>query len=156
MRLISFCGMAGVGPEPDFRWTAANDALIVFELEKPVDLVLKIQAEPFLVPGRVERQELRVSLNGKFLTTLVLNEQREYDLSLPLQLSDLRQKNVLTLTLPNATSPRSLGLSDDSRHLGIAVHSISFEQPLRNRERTGVPERAARLGWWMRPVVDSK
>ena len=23
--------------------------------------------------------------------------------------------------------------------------------PLQNRERTGVPKRAARLGWWMRP-----
>jgi hypothetical protein len=23
--------------------------------------------------------------------------------------------------------------------------------PFQNRERTGVPERAPRLGWWMRP-----
>ena len=123
------------GPEPEFRWTAASEALVVFELERPVDLLLKIQAEPFLVPGRVERQEVRVGLNGKFVTTLVLNEGREYDFSLPLHSSDLRQRNVLSLALPNATSPRSLGLSDDSRHLGIAVHSISFEQQLLSRER---------------------
>ena len=109
--------------------------MIVFELEKPVDLLLRIQADPFLVPGKVEGQELRVSLNGKLLTSLVLNEPREYDLYLPLQLSALRQRNVLSFTLPNATSPGSLGPSDDSRHLGIAVHSISFEQQLQNRER---------------------
>jgi hypothetical protein len=123
------------GPEPGFRWTGAREALIVFELEQPVDLLLRIQADPFLVPGKVGQQELRVSLNGNLLTTLVLNEPREYDLAVPLRLSDLRQQNVLTMSLPNATSPRSLGLSDDSRHLGIAVHSFSFEHLLPNRER---------------------
>jgi len=48
--------------------TAASEAQVIFEIEKPVSLLLKIQAAPFLVPGSVERQEVRVTLNGKFLT----------------------------------------------------------------------------------------
>jgi hypothetical protein len=118
------------GPEPDFRWTAASEALVIFEIEKPVSLLLKIHAAPFLVSGKVEQQEVRVSLNGKVLTSLVLNEPREYDLSVVLPVSEMRQQNILTLRLPQATSPQSLGLSDDARHLGIAVRSLSFEQPV--------------------------
>lgn len=119
------------GPEADFRWTAAREAQVIFELEQPSDLLLRMKATPFLVPGKIERQEVRVSLNGKFLNTLILNEAREQELSLSLAKSDLRQQNVLSFKLPHATVPHALGLSDDSRRLGIAVSSLSFDQPER-------------------------
>jgi hypothetical protein len=114
-------------PEPDFRWTASNEATVIFAVEKPVDLLLKINATPFLAPAKVERQQLLVSLNDKAISTLVLDEAKEYELALPLSAKDLLAKNILKFSVPYAVSPRALKIGYDSRHLGIAVRSISFE-----------------------------
>ena len=116
------------GPEPEFRWTRAGEATVIFKLENPVDLLLKIKASPFLFPGKVGRQSVTVSLNDKVASSFVMDEAKEYDFTLRFSASDLKQQNVLSLNLPNATSPRSLRVSYDPRHLGIAVHSISFQR----------------------------
>jgi hypothetical protein len=116
------------GPEPDFRWTSAGEATVTFKLETPIDLLLNVKATPFLIPGKVERQGVRISVNGKLVSSLVLDEAKEYDFALRLSARDLKQLNVLSLSLPNAASPRSLGIGYDSRHLGLAVHSISFQR----------------------------
>ena len=96
--------------------------------KQEADLLFKIKASPFLFPGKVARQSLSVSLNDKVVSSFVMDEAKEYDLTLRLSASDLKQQNVLSLNLPNATSPRSLRVSYDPRQLGIAVHSISFQR----------------------------
>ena len=50
--------------------------------------------------------------------------EREYQIELPARM--LRSQNVLTFTLPDATSPQRLGLSKDSRKLGLALYWLKF------------------------------
>jgi hypothetical protein len=66
-------------------------------------------------------------LNDKAISTLVLDEPKEYELALPLSAKDLLEKNILKFSVSHAASPRALKIGYDSRHLGIAVRSISFE-----------------------------
>lgn len=114
------------GPEKDFPWTSARDATIVFAMDKPIDLTVKIRVAPFLVPGKVDRQVITATINGKASRSFVLDQSKESELRLSLPVNDLQQQNVLRLSLPNARSPQSLGVSSDSRRLGIAASSIVF------------------------------
>ena len=116
------------GPEPVFRWTCADEATVIFKLEKPTDLLLKIEASPFLFPGKIERQTLQISINDKLVSNLVLDEAKEYDLGLRLSAADLQQQNVLRLNLPEATSPRSLRIGYGSKRLGLAVRTMTFQR----------------------------
>jgi hypothetical protein len=116
------------GPEPVFRWTCADEATVIFKLENQTDLLLKIEASPFLFPGKIERQTLQISINDKPVSDLVLDEAKEYDLALRLSAGDLKQQNVLRLHLPRATSPRSLRIGYGSKRLGLAVRAITFQR----------------------------
>jgi hypothetical protein len=114
------------GPDRESRWTMGNEAAVIFAMDHPAGLLLRIRATPFLVAGRLTKQEVRIKLNGRLVDALILNEAKDYDLSVPLPAAALSQKNILSVTLPNASSPRSFGVGYDGRHLGIAVRSLIF------------------------------
>ena len=69
---------------------------------------------------------MRLSLNGETLTTLTLNEPvpKIYSIELPRQF--VRERNVLTFEMPDAESPKQLGVSEDSRVLGINVQWLEL------------------------------
>lgn len=121
------------GNENEFRWTDDDEAAIVFALNDITDADLQMKLSPFLVPGQVSEQRVIISLNGRKIETLALRETaaREYSLALPQEL--LRRKNILTFELPDAASPMSLGISNDSRLLGMAMYWLQ----IRSRSTTG-------------------
>jgi hypothetical protein len=79
------------------------------------------------VPGKLGEQRLLVERNGQALPTLILNnrEAAEYSIVLPDNL--LRARNVLSFATPDAVSPRSLGVNEDQRRLGINVQWMEFK-----------------------------
>lgn len=109
------------GREPQNRWTDRNRAAIVFSLEEIKDSTLLIKLNPFLAPGKLERQRVEIKLNNQTITTLNLKdtEAKEYSIALPSSL--LQRDNVLTFNLPDAASPQDLNISEDARLLGISV-----------------------------------
>ena len=111
--------------EPQCRWTDGHDAAFVFSMTSPRDTLLTIKATGFVAPGS-PRQRVSVALNGATLSNFELTDDsgREYTTELPAAI--LRDKNVLTFTLPDAKSPQRLGLSKDSRQLGLAVYWLRF------------------------------
>jgi hypothetical protein len=114
------------GPESAGRWTERGSAAIRFSLATVRAGVLRIEMAPFVTP-QFPVQTVRVKLNDRFLTSLSLAEGqlREYRIALPAD--QLQRENVLVFELPAARSPKSLGLSDDSRLLGINVHSFEID-----------------------------
>jgi hypothetical protein len=104
-------------PEPDIRWSNGGRAAIVFSLLQPQPSTLRIELQPFLVPGKIDVQRIEVSLNGQQLDTLRVtdSEHRVYSIALPA----LQADNILTLSFPDAESPAALGLSEDPRLLAI-------------------------------------
>jgi hypothetical protein len=88
------------------------------------DLAMTLSA--FVSPHH-PRQRVTVSLNGRQLGVLELTEQQvakgptTIHLPVPSGVDTCGDELLLQLDLPDAQSPKSLGLSDDFRRLGIAM-----------------------------------
>jgi hypothetical protein len=115
------------GPEPNLRWSEAREAAMVFALKDVRDVAWRAHLAPFVVRGASERQRVYLELNGRRVETFLMDESRDYDLSVNLPRAMLRRENVLTVRLPDAASPEDLKLSLDVRRLGIAVYWMEFE-----------------------------
>ena len=88
---------------------------------------LRIFAAPFLTPGKLAAQRVIIKLNDQQVAswTLTSAEPREQVVELPADA--LRGINVLIFEMPDAASPKSLGVSEDDRLLGFNVQWIEIE-----------------------------
>jgi hypothetical protein len=114
--------------EPPNRWTYGKQAIIVFALKEVSDTVLYMKLRPFVVPGKHDAQRVSLELNNHYLTTVVLRKPEVQIHSIVLPGHVLREKNVLTLGLPDAISPRALWVSGDSRPLAISLQWMQLER----------------------------
>lgn len=122
------------GPEGVFRRTDGTRAHIVFRIAPVESGILEVRAEPFLASPKLKRQRLKVRLNGLVLATLRLSDPGARIHTIPIPAGVLKENNVLVLELPDARSPAALGLSRDSRKLGIALYWVRISgEPKRSR-----------------------
>lgn len=112
--------------EPGFRWTDRNKAAVVFALGELKPAVLRLKLGAFLVPGKLEEQRVNVELNGRQIAELRLKnaEPQEYSIALPSGFP--QEKNVLSFALPDAESPATFKVNNDTRLLGINVQWIEL------------------------------
>src|SRR5262249_46055206 len=79
------------------------------------------------VPPQHPRQRVTVSVNGKRIGAIELTDAQvaqgpaAINLPIPADAGSCGDELVVQLDLPDAESPKSLGLSDDFRRLGIAM-----------------------------------
>jgi hypothetical protein len=114
------------GAENKLRWTDGKEATVVFSLTRAREVALEIRLAPFVSGSLLAQQTLIVKLNDQTVSTVTLSdgEIRAYSFALPRTI--MKARNVLALQLPNATSPASLNVSNDSRMLGVKVESLRF------------------------------
>ena len=107
-------------------WTMAPVAEIDIQLPfARQDVILQIEASPFIVPDLLPSQKVFIFLGGLFVgyATLIGHAVRSF----PVNRGAVSGRAArLTLVLPSATSPESLNLSEDQRELGILLSSIGF------------------------------
>jgi hypothetical protein len=115
------------GPEPDYRWSDGREATVVFALKEVGDMELHIRLSPMIIPGKINEQPLYLDLNGQRVQEFVLREGKPQRLSATLPAAGLRQNNILSFGLPNATPPSVLNLSPDQRRLGVAVEWMRLD-----------------------------
>jgi len=119
------------GRELFSHWTNSGKAALLFsvaeELRKQPRVNLKIYGGPFIAQGKVEAQRVTIELNEQAIAhwTLTDPEPREHTIEIPNGL--LREKNALVFHLPDAASPRTLGVSQDWRLLGFNVQWLEIE-----------------------------
>jgi hypothetical protein len=119
------------GREVFSHWTSSGKATFIFSVAGPINrqasIKLRIYGAPFLAPGKVDAQHVTIELNDKTVAawTLTNPEPAEYTIDIPGDL--LREKNALLFSLPDAASPRTLGVSEDWRLLGFNVQWIEIE-----------------------------
>ena len=113
--------------EPAQRWALGPAARLGFGLAGTSDVVLRLDAEPFLVAGRLAEQAVGVDLNGHPVGSWRLRYTgfRTYSVRLPRSLQAPQDR--VRLRFPDAASPRSLGQGDDRRRLGLAVRTLRAE-----------------------------
>jgi hypothetical protein len=114
-------------PEPQIRWSDGDEAGIIFGLDQIGDSILRIKMGPFLARGIVDQQVFDVSLNGQRIQRVILNNNEGGILELPLAKEILKNQNRLTFKFLNATAPKSIGVSDDVRKLGIWVEWFELQ-----------------------------
>ena len=113
------------GPEAGFRWTDGHEAAIVFRGEPSNQLKVRIKAAPF-IGGSVNSQKVTLTFNGERLKEFELAAGPPQEIEVTIPATNMGTDNVLKFQLPNAASPRSLGLSDDDRLLGLRVEWVEF------------------------------
>ena len=110
---------------PDSRWTESKAAMI-FTLGNERPAVLRLNLTPYLVAGKLTRQRVVVSLNGKQLANFALTEPEAQVQTIDFSPEILREKNLLSFELPDAESPQKLGTEPDPRPRGIKLNWIEF------------------------------
>jgi len=118
-------------PEQGFTWTSGKGAgIAVLANSAPRGAVLKAVIFPLLVQGKVSSQRVDVVVNGRSVGVWTLSDPAggEYAVLIPGSL--LSTANVLKVEFktPDAVSPQSLGISGDTRVLGVAFRSITLAE----------------------------
>lgn len=128
-------GIGWHGPEKyGFTWTREKKAGLFFTIEPPTaDLILKIVLKPYLVPGKLDVQEVGISVNDHQLEKLVIRNpaEAEYRVVIPRRLVPGPELRIL-FDIPTATAPVDLNLGNDVRTLGIAVRRLVIEPKSRD------------------------
>jgi len=79
------------------------------------------------VNGAIPKQALQVSSEGKILGDFYLSKFEDNTIKVDIPKS-VRKKGYISLDMkvPNARSPSSIGMDEDSRILGIGIVSARF------------------------------
>jgi hypothetical protein len=93
------------------------------------DLVLDMTLKPYLVQGKLEKQQVTVSVNGYKLETLTIDkhETRDYRVTIPSKTLSGSQLAIV-FDIPTATAPVDLGIGTDVRTLGVSFKSIRISR----------------------------
>jgi hypothetical protein len=124
-----FLGDGWSSGEEGHRWTDGKSASLSIPIKKSdSDLILTLVVMPFISP---EKNESTVNLivNEEKLDTLIfdVSEVHEVSVIVPNILIE-NEKLSIVFDMPDAASPRDLGISGDTRTLGLAFWSITVEQ----------------------------
>lgn len=115
-------------PEGAFAWTNLPHAALQFSsLPATRDVLLSIEAEPFVALNRVKSQPMELTVNGRLMGSYDIDRHQTIRVRIPVDVWNLQPVVTLALSLPNAISPQQLGLTTDPRLLGWAVYRMTFE-----------------------------
>lgn len=108
------------GSEPWGRWTDGERAVLTFNnpLPKHFDLVILVHGA--FGPNANKPVKLKIGETEQIFVISIPDQT----ITLPVSLSG--DAKSLEILLPAATSPKSIGASEDIRRLGIAISKISI------------------------------
>ena len=112
-------------PEEWGSWSNGYSAKLLFPTPKNNPKHLLLQIRP-LVTAKYPTQNIETLVNGVFQEKIAINNIGNLvDIKIP---ENAYQKDnlVIELKLPNATTPKSLGINDDLRILAIGLESAYF------------------------------
>jgi hypothetical protein len=108
-------------------WTSAPVAELDIQLPPARhDVQLELNLAPFIVPDVVSTQQLFAFIGGLFVGYCNVSRPDVASFSVVRNIMSGRVIRM-SLVLPNAVSPSSLGMSEDMRELGIYLSSIVFK-----------------------------
>jgi len=115
--------------EPGFRWTDGMVASLLLPLDGRTqdELLLHFSARPFTVDGQLAEQQLTLRVNGENLAQWSLQQSEQLTLPIPAALVATQRSLHIEFVLPDAASPEVLGVSQDTRQLGIALQELRLE-----------------------------
>jgi hypothetical protein len=128
-----YLGRGWSSPEQWGTWSVSSSPQIMLQLKnwEQKDAYLKIDSQAFLYKNHNELLS-QISVNGEILKEITFNtlsNNQFIQIRIPF---DLLMKNrgqvLIDFELNTITSPKNLGLSNDTRNLGIGVKSLLITQ----------------------------
>jgi glycosyltransferase involved in cell wall biosynthesis len=125
---LPFTAAGWSAQESDFRWTDGQEAIVRVRLESsPAGHVRDARIVRLRALAFARSQRLIVSVDGNPAAELrVDGTWRDYDIVVDTSHFTAGAEHEITFTLPDAHSPKSAGMSNDSRELGIALSRLTF------------------------------
>jgi hypothetical protein len=114
--------------EQSMSWTqeeAAGFSVMVASVPSDIPLRFHVGATPFIQAGHIDRQQFFVFINGLYVGFRSLTSAEKVEFVLPRNVLSARGLRV-EFVIPTATSPKTLGISNDVRKLGIAISEVSL------------------------------
>ena len=93
------------------------------------DVGFVLDVRPYLGSGTLRKQKVRINVNGVQVESLDVNDDRHITVAVPGTVWNKSSVVTVTLVLPDAVSPSDLGLSNDSRKLGLMIRSVKVDYP---------------------------
>jgi hypothetical protein len=112
-------------PEDWGTWSAAKEVSLHFSFANPLpsSAAITLNFHPFVAGDHLQTFEFL--WNGTSLGSQTYRENKDVSLSYDLS-GSIAASNTLSIKVPNAAAPKSLGINDDTRELGIGIVSIEF------------------------------
>jgi hypothetical protein len=116
------------GQEAERTWSSGKETIFSFNIKDDIadrkELYLNFTASP-LCGKDLLFQTVHISANGAPITTLKIDKDGDYQASIP---TDIIQDNLLIIKfeLPDAATPKSLGLNNDERILALFFKKMSI------------------------------
>lgn len=117
-------------PEESGTWTINTSASLIIPIKATKgNLKVKMLFSPFLAPGKITKQLVTLCANDQEVAqwTTTKPGNQELSFTIPSKLFVGADFIDLKLTIPDAASPKALGISSDERLLGLMVKRIEFE-----------------------------
>ncbi len=115
-------------PESHGRWTLGTVAKFECLIPAPMPRLVTFHLMPFIY-GLAKSQRIEIIVNGNIILSDILTKSRSNENPIIIQLPSLPEskKYIFEFNVPDAISPRSVKLSDDSRVIGVSLNKIIFE-----------------------------
>ena len=123
-----YLGYGWSEPESTHNWSDGNEASLEFLIEPTdSDLELELKLKPFLVPGKVDQQRIRISVGDRSVGEfrLTKDELQVVRITIPNETFEGSDLTVV-LGLPDAESQVTINAGGDARKLAIAIESMKL------------------------------
>jgi hypothetical protein len=117
--------------EKEWTWSEGKSAQLALPIPSdPGTLTLVIKMGALVSRPAVPHQTVEVFANGqKIADWEVAADTADFSARIPAEVTKSGGILNIEFRVPNATSPKALGLGDDSRILGIRVYSVELKRP---------------------------
>jgi hypothetical protein len=115
--------------EGDYAWSEGKTAKLSLPVPTNVGpLTVTVTMRGLVQPPAVSVQPVELYVNGKKIADWQVTNTAPFTAEIPGELTRGQDNLNFELRIPNATSPKVLGMNDDVRILGVCVYSIELKR----------------------------
>lgn len=114
-------------PEDKFTWSEGSSAELRVSIAPTLkNVTLKMTIAALVKPPALPFQPVEVDVNGEKVAEWQVADTSEFTAPVPPDATKAGGRMTITIKTPKATSPKALGLSADSRILGICCLQVEL------------------------------
>lgn len=115
-------------PEKEFTWTTGTSAKLLLEVPNTSEpLQLRMRLSGFINPPGLPSQPVEILANGQKIADWQVSSPAEFTATVSAAIASTGELSIEIKT-PKAASPKALGVSDDSRILGVNCFEMTLSK----------------------------